>query len=616
MADSLTAEQQDEDEGLDLAQYKRWWSEVTTDYATPRQESLKDRDYKDGFQWDESELLVLADRGQPDSVFNIIARKVDGIVGVEIRTRSEPRAFPRTPQDQKASEIATDTLRYVKEKTRWMSIKTAMFEQGLVEGYAAVEIGGAQDDVPILPIPADEFFFDPRSRRADFSDARYLGTAKWVDADLAAATFGDSAIVQETLDQSLATDEFKDRPDTNWGDRSRKRVFIVDMWHVHPQNGWMRCVFTGAGKLAVERATMLGPDGAPRHPIEAFSIFVTRKNWRYGVVRQMRSPQDEVNKRRSAALWRAVSRQLKMRKGAMSGDKELARKEAARPDGVLEYMTDPKELEYLTNGDQLAAHVDLMNGAIEFMERLGPNPQLLGEAGTASSGRAILALQQAGLGELGVVFERLRDWELRCYRLMWARIRQFWTAPMYVRVTDDAGAARFAPVNGAQQPVMDQNGQPQMEQQQDPFTGQTMQRPQVQTGPMLADLDMDIIIDAAPEAASLQAEQFETLAKLAQNGVPIPPDVLIEMSTLPNKTQVLDKLKQAASQPPNPQQQMQMRGMAAQVRKTEAEAVAKEAEPMLKSQELDLEALNVGLAAAQKANEPPPVVNGRPPLSS
>jgi hypothetical protein len=36
------------------------------------------------------------------------------------------------------------------------------------------------------------------------------------------------------------------------------------------------------------------------------------------------------------------------------------------------------------------------------------------------------------------------------------------------------------------------------------------QEPQ-ETGPMLAELDMDIIIDRAPEAATLQAEQYEAL---------------------------------------------------------------------------------------------------------
>lgn len=619
MADSVSAaEDADAYEGLSLEQYKRWWREASDDYTEARQESQKARDYRDGYQWTPAELKVLVKRKQPASVFNVIARKVDGIVGIELRTRSEPRAYPRTPQDQKSSEIATDSLRYVKEKTRWSGIKSIAFEQGLVEGFWAVEIGGAPDDVPLVPLHADEFFFDPRSRKPDFSDARFLGTAKWVDADLAKQVYrGSDDAIDATLDQSLSSTEFEDKPDSSFGDRKRRRVFIVDMWHLDARTGWYRCVFTGGGKLFTEAASMLGPEGRPTHPIVAQSIYVNRKNWRYGVVSQMIPVQDEINKRRSALLDRATRRTVKMRKGVADGDKEAIRREIARPDGVVEWTNSKDDVEIISMSDQVAAQGQLLDNAIAFLERLGPNPQLMGEQGSASSGRAILALQQAGLGELGVVFERLRDWELRCYRMMWARIRQFWTAPMYVRVTDDAGAARFAPVNGAEQPVTDENGQPRMEEQQDPFTGQVMQRPQVQQGPMLADLDMDIIIDAAPEAATLQAEQFDTLAKMAQNGIAIPPEVLIEASSLPNKTQLLDKMKQAAAQPPNPQQQLQMRGMMAQVRKTEAEAVAKEAEPVLKGQELELEALNTGLNAAQRANQPPPQkANGAAPASS
>jgi hypothetical protein len=29
----------------------------------------------------------------------------------------------------------------------------------------------------------EEFYYDPFSRRADFKDARYMGVAKWKDAD-------------------------------------------------------------------------------------------------------------------------------------------------------------------------------------------------------------------------------------------------------------------------------------------------------------------------------------------------------------------------------------------------------------------------------------------------
>jgi hypothetical protein len=99
-----------------------------------------------------------------------------------------------------------------------------------------------------------------------------------------------------------------------------------------------------------------------------------------------------------------------------------------------------------------------------------------------------------------------------------------------------------------------------------------MAQPEQEVGPMLAELDMDIIIDRAPEAATLQAEQFETLSQLAQAGIlgqPGNPDVarmLITSSSLPEKTQLLDLLdKMATQQKPNPQQLAQLKELEAKV---------------------------------------------------
>jgi hypothetical protein len=84
----------------------------------------------------------------------------------------------------------------------------------------------------------------------------------------------------------------------------------------------------------------------------------------------------------------------------------------------------------------------------------------------------------------------------------------------------------------------------------DPMTGQPVM--QVQNSP--ADMDVDIVIDSTPDTAVIQEEQFQRLAELAQAGMPIPPDVLIEASSLPKKRLLLDKLRKSqeeAAQQPN-----------------------------------------------------------------
>jgi hypothetical protein len=661
---SMSPEDGEEYDGLGIETYKRYWQEYVSDSAEPRRQSFIDQDYYDGDvtgtglgHYTQGELDKFALRNQPPTVFNLIQRQVDSISGVEQRARSEPRAKPRTPKDQKGSEVGTDVLRFVKDQSRLSMIKANAFLDALKSGTAAVEIGSGSRTVPISQIESRDFFYDPRSRRYDFSDARFLGSAKWLDEDVALSIYlpprpqepppipeqpaipeppedpylyaqweplamqavalwrqqaaaveaaqqqyerdvAEYERIKTAIQSTMAGSPAGELADSGWddlpnssmlGDTTRRRVFVIDMWHRDPKKGWFRCVFTGGGKLFTEAATVLDDMGRPTHPIVAFSLYVSRRNWRYGVIRNMRSPQDETNKRRSKSLHLLTTNQIIMEQGAsVDGNDENLRAEAARPDGKMVVRPNAR-FELVKNLDLAQGQKAMGDEAKFFLENLGPNPQLRGEQGQASSGRAILALQQAGLGALGPVFDRFYDWELRVYRAIWSRIKQFWNEEMYVRITDDEGQEQFVGVNGARaprnprnppqagaapvmpggpgampptgamaQPMMGHNGGPMME-------AEDMGEP----GPMLGELDFDIVIDRSPEAATLQAEQFETLGQLAASGMPIPPDVIIEASSLPNKQMLLDKLKKAG-EGPNPQQQAQME----EVRAKLAEVVA------------------------------------------
>ncbi len=659
------AQAEPEYEGLEFSQYKDWWQEAVDTYAPARAQHIRDEEYYDGDvagdgygQWTRPQLQTLLNRNQPPVTRNFICRKVNGISGVEQRTRSEPRALPRTPKDQKAAEIATDCLRFIKEKTRWSNIKAEKVLEGVKIGFAAVEIGGAEDHVPVTPIQWKEFFFDPRSRAFGFSDARYLGVAKWLDMDVAKATYAGPEIPQpqyppqpaippqpkdpalqmqwaqmaqqdlmawqaqiQQIQQAYETEvarrqkildtlentaegqgsdtmsadiSFEDRPSGTWCDSKRRRVFVVDMWHADVEHGWYRCVFTGGGKLFTQPSPFKEKDQwgrvRPVHPIQAFSVHVSKDLWRYGEVRGMRPAQDEVNFRLSKKIDILYRQQLFYEPGSFEAqDIEAVRREIAKADGVIA-VRNITGFKIEKNLDVAMAMDSAMVEAMRFLDLEGANPELQGRGPAGQSGRAILARQQAGLGQLGPIFDRIYDWELRCYRAMWARVQQFWTAPMYVRVTDDKNAARFAAVNGARVVNSDNGNAPQDPRMMIGANGGPPGDPLApnepeETGPMLAELDMDIILDRAQEAATLQAEQFEALVQLAQSGVLGPPNpetarMLITASALPSKSELLDMLDKMAAKPqgPTPEQKAQLETLAkkieqivAQTNKTKAE---------------------------------------------
>ncbi|MGI9170757.1 MAG: hypothetical protein ACR2FH_11400, partial [Caulobacteraceae bacterium] len=111
----------------------------------------------------------------------------------------------------------------------------------------------------------------------------------------------------------------------------------------------------------------------------------------------------------------------------------------------------------------------------------------------AASGRHLLARQQAGLTELANLYGALEDWELRVYRQCWARAHQFWTAPQFIRVTDDQDAPKFVGLN---QPIPDGMG------------GVLGYKNAV------AEMDVDIEIESQADTGTLQQEAFNEIMQL------------------------------------------------------------------------------------------------------
>lgn len=593
MAEASNAYEKPEQTGLET--YKRMLEDALTLTDTARREAQVDNDYYNGYQWTAEERRALRERKQPDNVFNRVRPAVAGTLGVLEQGQSDPRAYPRNPGDEDASDVATKTLRFIGDQNRFDRVQIDGAEDFLVNGTCAAIVEMVDDEIRVEQIRFEEFFYDPRSRKHDFSDARYMGVAKWLYADDVAK---DYPAFKAELEAAVAEatpgvlDQMQDRPTDSlntvgWADGKKRRLMVVELYH---QEGgqWFRCVFFSNGVLEKGPSPYLDEKRRPINPIEAQSCFIDRENNRFGIVRDMRGPQDEINKRRSKLLALVSSRQVQEAEpGAMASlNPDEVRAEAARPDGVL-----PSGLQIVPTADMSAGQSALLQMSIAEIERMGPNPAILGRQAASSSGRAQMVRQQAGLTEQALVFGRIEDWVLRLYRQMWLRARQFWNAPKWIRITDDNDAPVFIGLN-----------QPQMIV--DPATGQPMPGP-VQNE--IARLDVDIILDSVPDTANLQQEQFAMMVELAKVGALGRPEqvgpLLLEASSLPNKRVVLDKLKgeqetPEAQQAAGVQQQIAMRGAAAEIAEKEAGAAYKQAQAADKSAQTQERLLDVALKGA------------------
>lgn len=543
----------------DIDTLKRMAARATELTAEARGASEKSRDYYDGHQLTEAQKAEYARRKVPPLVNNRIQRKIDAMVGIEQNSRTDPRAFPRKPDDEAGAEVATKALVFVDDVTRFDHKRSHAFENLLIEGYGGVEVVVEQQrgqlEVAINRLRWEELFYDPASREKDFSDATFLGIMKWMTLDQALEIYGQhytgEGDLEELLQATLADvgESYDDRPrngDLAWADPKLRRVRVAQMYY-RRKGIWHLCVFTGGGEILHQESPYHDEEGRPDCPIILMTAYVDRENRRYGVVKSLMSMQDEINARRSRILQLLFNRQTVAIKGAV--DVAAMKRAMASPDGHVDVdpdvaeaalQTGMKPFDVVNQDGQIAAQFSLLTESKEEIDQLGPNASLLGQLSGQQSGRAIMAQQRAGMAELTPIYDSLRDWTLRVYRAMWCRMRQFWTEERWVRVTGDTEAPQFIGINQL------------IGYQIDPETGQIV--PQVEN--RLAEMDVDIIIDEAPDFVSLRHEQFEQLTRIADAGVPIPPEIMIEASSLRDKQRLLEIMQQAQAGQAQAQQAM------------------------------------------------------------
>lgn len=522
----------------------------------------KGRRYYDGDQLDEAMTRALKRARQPRVIRNEIKPAINGLLGVLQQARVDPKAFPRNPQNEEQADVATKALRFVGDKNKFHKTKIDVAENHLIEGVCAAIVSVDDNSDPLITqIREDEWIYDPRSRNANFADAYYKGVGKWMyEGDVAAMYPHFADDLAKCYSTGWGQDMGLDRPDkpdqisTNWLDKAKRRIYLVELYH--REDVWMRSVFYVGGVLEQDESPYVDDNGDPRCPVVMGSCFIDIDNQRYGLTRSMLSPQDELNAYSSRALHLANSRQIMVSDPNVPPDvsADEAKREAAKPDGAIPSGWSPVPTQDLMQGIQM-----MIADARQALVRQAPTPAVLSDASTASaSGRAKLIQQQAGMTEIARALGRLEDWEGEIYDNVWLCLKQFKTEPWWVRITGSEGKQEFLPVN---QPA-DMNGQPVPPEVQQAMQAQGVAPPQIMNN--LAEMDIDIEVETVPDTANLQAEQFEALSPmLPALAAAIGPEasfkVGLALSSISDKQAVRDIIEEAkGGDDPAAQQQAAM----------------------------------------------------------
>jgi hypothetical protein len=561
-----------------------------------REQKAQDQKFYDGDQLSQEEKSALKERGQPEVVINRVKPKIDGITGIQLQTKAVMKAYDRGTGDFEKAKFISEALRYIDYQNQFEDEEAEAFEESIIQGRSwykhEVTYEGLEVEFKDYHVPNDDVFLDPYCKRSDLSDAKDLFETVWMDLEDAKELFpgydkelDDSVNEKSSFTNALDGTIKEKKPDhydseggddTVWFDRKRKRVRIVTRYYrtpnrkefaLHEDIGLTDITeyskkqredlkktlpdVTFITQLAyklnsavfcsvciLEKKEDLRPwDDEAKFPLVMVPAFTTRDDQRipYGMVRQMVDPQKEINKRRSKMLHILNTTQVVADEGAVD-DPNKARSELAKPDGYV-VTKQGFRFEILRQTELAMSQFQLLQESKQEIDEAGVSREVQGQLPASQSGRAIQFREQVTVRPLRKLFKNLRFARKRLNLLRLDDIQHYWKDEKLIRITDDPNA---------QGVILNQRVV-------NPETGEEMVQNDVSLG------KYDLIIEEAPDTLNLQSEQFDKLFQLAQGGLPIPMDMLLESSSLPNKRAVIERIQQ--QQQAQMAQMQQMQGM-------------------------------------------------------
>lgn len=249
----------------------------------------------------------------------------------------------------------------------------------------------------------------------------------------------------------------------------------------------------------------------------------------YGIVRGIRDIQDDLNKRRSKALYILSNNRIVVDEGAVE-DLEQLRAEAARADGVIVKKAG-LDLRLEKPVAELEGNVELMMQDESLIQDVsGVQSELLGKQTNATSGRAIIARQEQGGMVTAGIFDNLRLGIQLQGEIQLSLIEQFYTEAKVIRLVGARSPMEWVPIN-----------------QLDPTTGQVIND--------ITARQADFIVSEQDYRASLQQAAAEQLADvLAKVGQFAPQmvvqllDLYIDLLDVPNKEEFVNRVRKMNGQ--------------------------------------------------------------------
>ena len=577
------------------ARYERARDNGHLDYVDM---ALKCDEYYQGDQWDLDDQAALEAEGRPALTINTILPTINTILGEQSSRRADVKFKPRRGGSDDVAHTLTKLYMQIADSNKLDWVEQQVFSDGLImdgRGYFDVRMDFSdhvEGEIRITAKDPLDILIDPDAKDADPKTWNEVFESKWMTLDEIEELYGkdksnqllfvaengmsfgpDSVEYQETRFGDTETnddyfgagvpgdEEYRNVKALRVIERQHKKLtraaFFVDRTtgdqrECPSQWGEAKCK-KFAKKYDMELITkvirrvrwtvtcdqvVLHDDWSPYNDFTIVPFFCYFRRGRpFGVIRNLLSPQEQLNKIASQELhivnttansgWMVEAGSLV---GMTADDLE---EHGAETGLVLEYArgTSPPQK---IGANQIPTGLDRIGQKAQanIQSISGINDSMLGTDSAEVSGVAIQAKQNRGAIMIQVPLDNLRKTRQYLAEKILNLVQTFYTEERVIQVTNEEDPMQ------PREPMMLNASTPE--------------------GDIINNLtigEYDVIVSSAPARDSFDETQFAEALSLRQAGVAIPDDAIIQYSHLLRKEELAKRIRVMTGQePPSPEQ--------------------------------------------------------------
>jgi len=573
----VKADTKDISEDKIVSKMEEFYTEAEEGNTSWVNRAVKNYDFYCGKQWSAKDLARLAKEKRPALTINHILSTLNLLSGMERENRNDINVYPRKGGNQITADVFTGLSKHTMDLSNGEFEQSMQFLDGSIagKGWLGLNISYEKDiingDISLQRRSFTDLKEDPNCKTYDLNkSAKYVIDSMWGDKEMIKLNYpkkaddiesylddyrgrDSTAPPKQTDEDNLDPTKYRYRLKETWWKSYKNQLYLVDKTNlqfipVHKsQEKVMEAILTKDRELAelekrplrynnIERVipvmnvtTTLGSilleniedpfSGLTMFPFLRFCPYWA-DGYIFGVVDNLISPQEEINKTASDILH-ILSRTANtgwINKVVGGAKKAILETFGSKAGIVLEYdQVPPKKIE--PNSVPTGQFAYKQDQVQNFRDISGVNTANLGQSSKEESGVAMLRRQKQGAVVSEVVFDN--------FKLTQQIFGE--TLTELIRHTNVYSPREIAEICLEEKMKIDPS---QLLQAIKSF----------RVG------HYGIKVSSRPSTPTVRLANFEMLARLAEMGMPIPIDILLDSMDFAKKDEVIQRVKQQQEQ--------------------------------------------------------------------